>query len=151
MAFADGLDSSDGLEPEDMSAAGGSNSDGNNFDNSEGAGTISRSHSRQSSLAFSSSPGPGSFPSVLGRRQRELGQQTWSSREKVHIRDFAADKCAEYELSGTDRKSIMNDSQVSFLFLLPKYLHHSEIVAVNARASCRLHVQICSEQVGFTR
>ncbi|KAF7967502.1 hypothetical protein HWV62_34048 [Athelia sp. TMB] len=125
MTFADGLASSDGPEIEDESATGGQNADIDNFSHSDSAGILSRGHSesRQSSLARStfSSPGPGNFPSVLGRRQRD-DQQFLSSRAKVHIRDFAANKCAEYELSDTDRNIIMNDSELSTHELLVVFM-----------------------------
>lgn len=50
--------------------------------------------------------------SALGRRGRE-GSQPRSGRDKVRIREFAADRCAEFELSASDAKDIMRDSQVS--------------------------------------
>lgn len=133
MSFADGLASSDGVEHEDWSAADGLTPSSGNADMPEGAGILSRSHSRQSSISrgstFSSSPSVGGFSSssVLGRRQREFGQQTWSLREKVHIRDFASDKCAEYELSATDRSNILKNSAVSSLSL-SHVPYHSDIL-----------------------
>ncbi|KAF7982628.1 hypothetical protein HWV62_27051 [Athelia sp. TMB] len=50
---------------------------------------------------------------VLGRRGREGSAQPGSAREKVRIREFATDKCAEYELSAADAKDIVRDSQLT--------------------------------------
>lgn len=116
MPFASAL-ASDGPE-EDVASSSDLNFDNlNSRESGLGAGILPSTHSRQSSLArstFSPSPSIGSSSnSVLGRRQRELGPQAWSSRDKVHIREFAADKCAEYELSPTDRLNILQDSEVS--------------------------------------
>lgn len=115
MSFADGL-ASDGAEPGDMSVADSSNLE-RDIGDSESAGNISRGHSRQSSLSrstFSPSPSLGSLSSsVLGRRQRDFEPQAWSKKEKVHICAFAADKCAEYELSSTERSNVLRDSEVS--------------------------------------
>lgn len=134
MSFAEGLASSDGPDHEYGSAADGSTPDVSNAGLiAEGAGILSHSHSRQSSISrgstFSSSPSVGGYSSssVLGRRQREFGQQAWSPREKVHIRDFASDKCTEYELSATDRDNILKDSEVSPLSL-SHVPHHSNIL-----------------------
>lgn len=136
MSFADSLASSDGIEEFRDIPSGVSTPDDNNSDNFENAGIMSRSHSRQSSLSHSSypsSPSIGGLPSsILGRRQREFGQQTWSPREKVQIRDFASDKCAEYELSAMDRTNILKDSEVSFLILLSCFSSLKVPIAVNS-------------------
>ncbi|KAF7983983.1 hypothetical protein HWV62_17448 [Athelia sp. TMB] len=67
--------------------------------------------------------------SMLRRCGREGSTQPGSAREKVRIREFAADKCAEYELSGTDAKDIMRDSQLTtqelLVIILCKVAHNS--------------------------
>lgn len=115
MPFASAL-ASDGPE-EDVSSTSDLNFDSVNSQDLGLSDAPPYTHSRQSSLThsiFSPSPSIGSSSnSVLGRRPCELGPQAWSSQEKVHIREFPADKCAEYELSPTDRLNIMKESEVS--------------------------------------
>lgn len=88
----------------------------------------SRSHSQQSSLSNSCqspvsqnffSPGPSSVSSssVLGRRSRDGSAQPWSGREKVRIREFALEKCVEFELSASDAKSLMRESEVCHMLI----------------------------------
>lgn len=152
MPFADALASSDGPEQETL-ITGESNLDGADPDGFDSSSAPTRSHSRQSSLTrsvFSPSPSLSGISSVLGRRTRELGPQAWSPREKVQIREFAADKCAEYELSASERKNIMKDSEVCrFLRLVLQFTFQN--IAINARALGRFHVQISPEQVGHPR
>lgn len=111
MAYADALASSDPAEPDTDGLTPGVS------DFEEPVSSRNHSLSRQSSLSrsmFSPSPSLGSVSSSdLGRRHREIGSQAWSTREKVHIQEFAADKCAEYELTTNERKDIMRDSEVS--------------------------------------
>lgn len=118
MSFADGLVSSDGPEEFDSISPINVLAAGIDEDHGSEPGLRSQTHSRQSSLNrvfFSPTPSIGSSTSsVLGRRVRELNDpQAWSDRAKVHIRSFAADKCTEYELSSSERTTIMNDSEVS--------------------------------------
>ncbi|KAF7965722.1 hypothetical protein HWV62_42165 [Athelia sp. TMB] len=107
----------------DSIATGGANSR---------AGSLTHSHSRQSSIsrsAYTSSPSFGHSSSVLGRRGREGSTQPGSAREKVRIREFATDKCAEYELSAADAKDIVRDSQLTthelLVIILCKVAHNT--------------------------
>lgn len=136
MPFASAI-ASDGLE-EELSSASDSNFANSNFPDFDNGRMLPRTHSRQSSIArstFSPSPGLGSpTVSVLGRRSRELGPQAWSSRDKVHIREFAADRCAEYELSAPDRLIILKDSEVS-CFISEMFITYRKLAGSFLRTS----------------
>lgn len=51
--------------------------------------------------------------SVLGRRSRELGDDVWSRREKVHIQEYTLQQLSEYDVPSDRHDGVIRASQAS--------------------------------------